>query len=63
MQPKFPFDDLLLFTQHVGAAMKVGVPLHPTIEILAGEMVNRKFRRTLIQVAADLKAGATFHEA
>jgi type II secretory pathway component PulF len=63
MSRKYQTDDLVLFSQHVGSAMKLGVPLHQTVELLSGEMINRSFRKALSHVAADLKAGEGFYEA
>jgi type II secretory pathway component PulF len=63
MNRRHEFDDLLLFTQHVGSAMRLGVPLHQTVELLSGEMVNRSLRKALAAVAKDLGSGASLHEA
>jgi type II secretory pathway component PulF len=63
MKRRHEFDDLLLFTQHVGSAMQLGVPLHQTVALLSGEMVNRSLRKALSAVAKDLAAGSSLHEA
>jgi type II secretory pathway component PulF len=55
-------DDLVLFTQHLSSAVRAGVPLHQTVELLAGEMVGRGFRKALSSVAAELRTGATLAE-
>lgn len=63
MQPRFPFDDLVLFTQHVGAAVKMGLPLHQAVRLLSAEMSNGRVRRSLAGAAEDLERGATLHQA
>lgn len=55
-------DDLVLFTQHLGSAVRAGVPLHQTVELLAGEMVSRYFRQVLADVAKSLRAGESLYE-
>jgi type II secretory pathway component PulF len=54
-------DDLVLFTQHLGSAIRGGLPLHQTVELLSGEMAGRAFRNALAEVARDLRAGETLY--
>jgi len=63
MRRKFQVDDLVLFTQHVATAMRLGVPLHQTVDLLSGEMVDRPFRKALAEIARDLGTGSSLCEA
>jgi MSHA biogenesis protein MshG len=63
MARAYQTDDLVLFTQHVSSAVRLGVPLHQTVELLSGEMTNRGFRRALADVSSSLSAGETLYEA
>ncbi|NUN96223.1 MAG: type II secretion system F family protein [Candidatus Omnitrophica bacterium] len=56
-------DDLVLFTEHIASAVRAGVPLHQTVELLAGEMVGRSFRATLVDIAGELRAGSNLADA
>lgn len=55
-------DDLVLFTQHLGSAIRGGLPLHQTVELLSGEMMGRSFKKVLAKVAQDLRAGENLYD-
>lgn len=51
--------DLVLFSGQLAVMMESGLHLLRSLKALAGETVNKNFKNTINQVAADIEAGST----
>jgi len=52
--------DLVLFSGQLAAMVESGLHLLRSLKALAGETVNKNFKKTIDQVAADIEAGSSF---
>jgi len=56
-------DELVVFTRQLATMISAGITLLDSLEILAGQIGNPRFRRTVQMVADDVRAGADFSAA
>jgi type IV pilus assembly protein PilC len=63
LQPKVTAKDLVLFTRQLSTMIDAGLPLISGLEILANQEPNKTFQKILLQIKADVEAGATFADA
>jgi type IV pilus assembly protein PilC len=55
--------DLVIFTRQFATMIDAGIPLVTGLEILSGQVENRKFRAVLKSVKEEVEGGSTFSEA
>jgi type IV pilus assembly protein PilC len=55
--------DLVIFTRQFATMIDAGIPLVTGLEILSGQMENRRFRAVIKSVKEEVEGGSTFSEA
>ncbi len=56
-------EDLVVFTRQLASTLEAGVPLINSLDAVAEQIRNRRFRLVVIGVKKDIEAGATFSDA
>ena len=62
-QPKVNTQQLVIFTRQLATLVDSGIPISPSIEILADQMDDKNFRQTLKKIRDDIEAGSSLSEA
>jgi type IV pilus assembly protein PilC len=62
-QPKFTLSDLVVFTDRLSVLVNVGCPLIKGLDILQRQADSPAVRRIASQLALDIEAGRTLHDA
>ena len=62
-QPKVRPQQLVIFSRQLATLVDSGIPISPSIEILADQMEDRNFRQTLTKLRDDIEAGSSLSEA
>jgi len=56
-------DELVIFTRQLSTMISAGIPLLESLEVLAGQIDNPRFAKTMKIVAEDVRGGADFSSA
>jgi type II secretory pathway component PulF len=56
-------EDLVVFTRQLASTLEAGVPLINSLDAVAEQIRNRKFRVIVLQVKKDIESGSTFSDA
>jgi len=52
--------DLTVFTRQIATMINAGLPLVQSLEVLASQQLNKRFKRVLIKIRQDVEGGSTF---
>jgi len=55
--------DLVVFSRQLASTLDAGVPLISSLDAVAEQIGNAKFRKVVVQVRKDIEGGATFSDA
>jgi type IV pilus assembly protein PilC len=61
--PKVSDKDIVVFTRQFSTMIDAGLPLVQGLEILSNQVENKALAKTLVQIKADVEAGATYADA
>lgn len=60
---KIKSDDLVVFTRQLASALEAGVPLINSLDAVAEQIRNGRFRAAVLSVKKDIEGGSTFSDA
>lgn len=63
LEPKVTDKDLIIFTRQFATMIDAGLPLVQCLDLLAGEMENKTFKKVLNDVKTTVESGSTFADA
>ena len=63
LKPKVTDKDLIVFNRQLATLFSAGIPLLRGIQGLAEQIQNKTFKKVLLEIAAEIQAGASFSDA
>ena len=62
-QPRIKTDQLVIFSRQLATMVDSGIPIAPSLDVLAEQMDDRNFRTMLKKIRDDIEAGSSLSEA